>query len=99
MGNRRGDWIVGTGNSGRIVRRVSLGNQVANEIAVRRPLGPSALDNDGAPKWYVRKALEESMASLAEAISGLKDVLRELHNDQKNIQKSMDRMEKHVEQL
>lgn len=27
-------------------------------------LGPNAIDEDGAPKWYVRKSLEEAMLKL-----------------------------------
>jgi|GEM_PF-5908906 len=61
-------------------------------------LGPNAIDEDGAPKWYVRKALDENVASLAEAISSLKEVLRDLHNDQKTIQQSLKRIEKRVDQ-
>jgi len=57
-------------------------------------LGPNAKDEDGAPKWYVRKALEENVHALAEAIGGLKDVLQAIHNDQKDIKRELQNLKK-----
>ena len=34
-------------------------------------LGPNALDEDRAPKWYVRKTLEDNVLNLTDAITKL----------------------------
>ena len=41
-------------------------------------LGPNAMDEDGAPKWYVRKALTRATENLSESIKELAEAQREI---------------------
>ena len=59
-------------------------------------LGPQALDDDGAPKWYNRSALPEAVESVGIAVKALNETLREIHHDNKDIKKQLDRVEKKV---
>ncbi len=59
-------------------------------------LGPQALDEDGAPKWYNRSALPEAVESVGAAVSALNDTLREIHHDNRAIKEQLDRVEKQV---
>lgn len=59
-------------------------------------LGPQALDEDGAPKWYNRSALPEAVESVGTAVSALNETLREIHHDNRAIKQQLDRIEKGV---
>lgn len=40
-------------------------------------LGPSAIDDDGAPKWWIKKSYEETIRDLHISIKALTDLLKE----------------------
>ncbi|MEK0325673.1 MAG: hypothetical protein QQN63_08210 [Nitrosopumilus sp.] len=47
-----------------LLREAAMSTQRLDDVH----LGPNAMDEDGAPKWYVRRSLEDAMHSLDRTI-------------------------------
>lgn len=62
-------------------------------------LGPNALDDDRAPKWYVRKSLEDNVLALTDAITALRDVLRKIHDEEKDIKRAVSTIDNKQEEM
>ncbi len=68
-----------------ILRQASISTIRLDEVH----LGPNAMDEDGAPKWYVRKSLEVAMAKLDETIEKFGDKLSQTFT---NLDRTLDGM-------
>lgn len=62
-------------------------------------LGPNAIDEDGAPKWYVRKALTQATQELSESIQALAEAQRDIAIVLRDLTRETKATARKVEQL